>query len=373
MAMTENDSILYKEYQGENRLVTIDFVKAIAILLVIWGHMIQYLHGSNYDYWSNYVFKWIYGFHMPLFALVSGFLFSKSRKTSVGVGIARKAKQLLLPVISWAFVLTILDCVINALTHEENGGSFIVNRFITRCINDLWFLKGIFICFLLVSLIETITKRSATRTILVVAICLSTLLWPTSYGIHLYGFLVPYYFIGYAFGVHIDELMNKEKLIHGKGGYIATAVLFILYIALLTLFKKQHYIYTSGLSIIGSVYGVWGQIGNDLFRLITGIIGCSFLISFCWMFQSRVSRKLKERIIQISSSTLAIYAITASAFVYLPQVLVRLHFEDVQLQNPFCYLDLLVLFPLSILLMIICMWVAKCVSGKKIALFLFGK
>ena len=53
-------------------------VKAIAIMLVIVGHAIQYgtsqaLQGTRLLEFG--VFKYIYSFHMPLFMLVSGYLF----------------------------------------------------------------------------------------------------------------------------------------------------------------------------------------------------------------------------------------------------------------------------------------------------------
>lgn len=57
----------------------IDYVKGIAILLVLVGHCIQYGSGASFlengEYWNNIVMKVIYSFHMPLFIAVSGYLF----------------------------------------------------------------------------------------------------------------------------------------------------------------------------------------------------------------------------------------------------------------------------------------------------------
>lgn len=66
----------------------IDVAKGIAILLVLLGHSIQYASGASYyssgAFYSNWFFKFIYSFHMPLFMVISGYLFSFSirRKTS---------------------------------------------------------------------------------------------------------------------------------------------------------------------------------------------------------------------------------------------------------------------------------------------------
>lgn len=90
---------------GGYRELLPDAVKALAIIFVVWGHAIQYFHGVGYDYWSDPVFKFIYSFHMPIFSWVSGYLFSRSlqRYTTLNL-IFRKAKTLLLPCISWAFL-----------------------------------------------------------------------------------------------------------------------------------------------------------------------------------------------------------------------------------------------------------------------------
>lgn len=57
----------------------LDVLKAFTIVCVIIGHCIQYGSGARYlenqCYFDNIVFKIIYSFHMPLFMLISGYLF----------------------------------------------------------------------------------------------------------------------------------------------------------------------------------------------------------------------------------------------------------------------------------------------------------
>ena len=61
-----------------------DLVKGMAIFLMLWGHCIQYCAQEAGGYLTDIVFKTIYTFHMPLFMLVSGYLFSYSfRKRSM--------------------------------------------------------------------------------------------------------------------------------------------------------------------------------------------------------------------------------------------------------------------------------------------------
>lgn len=73
--------MLYEQSRAE-RSVVIDFIRGIAIILVILGHNIQYGSGVSYYtnelYFDNVLFKLIYSFHMPLFALISGYLSYRS-------------------------------------------------------------------------------------------------------------------------------------------------------------------------------------------------------------------------------------------------------------------------------------------------------
>lgn len=47
----------------------LDILKAYAIILVVWGHCIQYgagqAYGDNNLYYENVVFQTIYSFYMP--------------------------------------------------------------------------------------------------------------------------------------------------------------------------------------------------------------------------------------------------------------------------------------------------------------------
>lgn len=92
--------------QKGNRSVEIDFIKGTAIILVVFGHCIQYGSGLGFfeqgSYFDNILFKLIYSFHMPLFAMMSGYLFYKTVQGKDLVTILkRKFKSLLLPVVSW--------------------------------------------------------------------------------------------------------------------------------------------------------------------------------------------------------------------------------------------------------------------------------
>ena len=59
----------------KTRSEELDISKGIAIFLVVWGHIIQYSFAGKEEFYENIIFRLIYGFHMPLFMIISGYLF----------------------------------------------------------------------------------------------------------------------------------------------------------------------------------------------------------------------------------------------------------------------------------------------------------
>lgn len=98
------------------RSLTIDFLKAIAIILVVVGHCIQYGFGHDYiagkAYFDNTLFKVIYSFHMPLFMLISGYLFAFSvEKGTWKTTVTKKVKSILIPLLIWSLLLFVIKII----------------------------------------------------------------------------------------------------------------------------------------------------------------------------------------------------------------------------------------------------------------------
>ena len=81
-----------------NKLTQVSFLFVFATLLVVIGHA-----DITLDYKDLWIHKWVYSFHMPLFFLVSGFLFAYTHPENKMKGmrffpfIWKKVKRLLLP------------------------------------------------------------------------------------------------------------------------------------------------------------------------------------------------------------------------------------------------------------------------------------
>ena len=76
----------------QERLSTADFIKGVAIVLMVYGHI---MHQGAFAPWEEKAVKLIYTFHMPLFLLISGF-FSRV-ETVDDRALVKLARRLLVP------------------------------------------------------------------------------------------------------------------------------------------------------------------------------------------------------------------------------------------------------------------------------------
>lgn len=127
-----NTSLNVKE-----RFMVMDVLKGLAIFLVIWGHCIQQTLSSNH--YDEPVFRWIYSFHMPLFMVISGFFAGNVLKSNFKKLLINKGRQLLLPTVVWCILFDIFERAFLGIQYSLSG----------KIMGMFWFLKSLFICFLL--------------------------------------------------------------------------------------------------------------------------------------------------------------------------------------------------------------------------------
>lgn len=128
---------------------SIDWLKGLAIFLVVMGHELQWctFHLEPSQLLANgntgLVQQWISSFHMPLLFFLSGFLIGWKKQTeeptwsALGRNILRKMQTILLPGVTWMLV-----------KHFIMGGWYIE-----------WFLKVLFVIFVLFSCVRFISQR----------------------------------------------------------------------------------------------------------------------------------------------------------------------------------------------------------------------
>lgn len=293
----------------KSRNIFVDLVKAYAIILVVLGHSIQCGSGENYLqtqlFFDNIIFKYIYSFHMPLFMLISGYLFAYGIKNSFVDIVTNKLRSLIAPICFWA----IIPLVIYITTQCLNDSFSIMLSFkyyLNYSLFSLWFLWAVFLCSLLVVIVNKLFKY---------AICIYVLLFvvsfvvPDGYNLYLYKFMYPFFVIGYMFNKY--SLQEKLQYIYrSKYFEIGVGALFFL---MLLFYKHDMYIYISRYAIVGK--DIIEQLYIDIYRLIIGLVGSIFtLIVLHKIYKSLQNKKFFDReslILTIGKNTMGIYIISS--------------------------------------------------------------
>ncbi len=160
-----------------------DGLKAFAIFLVLWGHCIQQLLAGPKE--EDMLFRFIYSFHMPLFAMASGYFSYNSLNLSFPKMILKKSRQLLLPCFTWyCLTYSIPKLLLFPIWADSKDYSLIA--FFDVLYQNFWFLKSLFICYLLAYLGKYVSWILA---LLISFIC------GTTFSI---SFLFPAFLIGYV-------------------------------------------------------------------------------------------------------------------------------------------------------------------------------
>jgi len=204
-----------------NRIEWIDIAKGIGIILVVIGH--NFSDGEN----IIYLRKWIYSFHMPLFFLLSGILFS-AKQESFKDFFFKRVRTLLLPYIIFAAIslaLFISSYLIVSkinpnimVDQNKNFINLIFGVFYSKNVNNfldinipIWFITCMFIVQLFFFFFKKIIKRDVF--IILLALITSVLSYflfskiylPWSIDTALIGVL----FFSIGFGIKKYDLINK--------------------------------------------------------------------------------------------------------------------------------------------------------------------
>ena len=141
----------------------IDVAKGIGILLVVYGHVIEW---GKLESLSG-VFQVIYTFHMPLFFFVTGYLLGL-RKYEVDFSLLKQVKKIGLSLFVPYFVWSIVYMYIGgALENSERYKAV----FTLRGIAPLWFLAALGLCELVFfALMYSIRKMSDGRKLALFAV-----------------------------------------------------------------------------------------------------------------------------------------------------------------------------------------------------------
>ena len=197
---------------SNNRIQWIDIAKGLGIILIILGHT------SN----NAILSKYIYCFHVPLFFLISGYLYTKRDNL-----IKRKTKSLLLPYCIFS-ILSFGYWLIERMFREQEISSLKVfaNIFIAQGPSEkfiynaaLWFLPCLFITEILFDIIYKKTTKNS-RFLIIFATSILGYVYPKITTIRL-PFCIDvamtalmFYYIGFLFKQVESKMIFNKKIIN---------------------------------------------------------------------------------------------------------------------------------------------------------------
>lgn len=263
------------------RNVVIDVIKAFAIISVIVGHSIQYGFSDAYleskAYFDNSIFKIIYSYHMPLFMLISGYLFGFSIDRDWRGIVKKRSWNLLVPIFVWGAIKTI-KFIILQVADDDFSVAETCFYFLRKSVLHLWFLWALFLCTILILVVNRLFKDSLLVYISIFAV---SFLIPDVMNLGLYKFMYPYFLIGYLYNVK-----GWQKRVVPYCNIKLLLLLGVIFIILLQFYSYDSYIYTSGHCVWGK--DIINQMSINFYRYIIGFIGsCFVILLFYFLIEQR--------------------------------------------------------------------------------------
>lgn len=251
------------------KLNYLSIVKGVAIFLMLWGHCIQCCTNDRFDFFEDNVFKFIYSFHMPLFMLISGYLFYYSfSKRNLSELLRHRIQGLLQPIVMVTFINYYLTTGIINLYPPRKMNVLISGAWLDE-IDSLWFLWSILVSVIIIGVTFKLTT-TVIKQICLLFLGLPLLLIMPCAILNVYMF--PYFLVGFMIcKVKEENGGTFGKIIKYK--YLAL----IIFPIMLFFFRKKHYIYTSGLFSFD--YSPIEYLAIDVYRWAIGFAGSLFVLA----------------------------------------------------------------------------------------------
>lgn len=351
----------------------INTTRGVAIVLMLWGHVIQYSSINQFDFFENPAFKFIYSFHMPLFMLISGYLFYQTcQRYDLEDILRRKTRSIFHPIVTCTIMNYFLSTVLHELIYSGTLTSALNGQWISD-LKPLWFLWSVLAASYVVAFADKIRRHRVISVMIILFGYEIMRFFPNDY---LNQFMYPYFVIGYFLSKYEHRLKQNVKNFIGGTSFIAWVIMLLNY-------RKEHYIYIT--KIGGSLYSTSEYLKIDMFRWLIGLfgsIGVIWIFSLLWLFFSRYHSEsgakykmtmiIQERIANIGIISLQIYALSVSLLSFwLPQIAAGLY-EQINWNNHMglFYLNSIVI---TLLYLIILCGVVHVIYRIKLGEIIFGR
>lgn len=281
----------------------LDVVKGIAVFLMIWGHCIQYCDITG-SFFENPVMKMIYSFHMPLFMLVSGYLFFFSfRKRDLKTLLIHRVQGILQPIIFGTVLTNLLWALMSyALSSADVHLKLINGRLLSGVTDVFWFLWCVLASGVTVAISCKITQKPLLQAVLLIGGIGFVAIFP---GMDYQWYMYPYFVFGFLFAEYKGSLAK----------YVQKFQYWVLPIfpAMLPFYRMEHYIYIT--PMYSPELGIAGSLKIAAFRYAIGLAGSLFVlvlldILFRLPERNRTVPKLLTAVSRLGENSLQIYVIS---------------------------------------------------------------
>lgn len=307
---------------------------------------------------------WLFTFHMPLFAILSGLFFNVPEDKNVLDLLKKKTIGLLVPNATWCFLFYIAMHGTYMLLQTAMGkadiyqGNLLWDWWYAMCYEGWWFLRALLIVYLYAILSVWFVRNiigihknvmlmaGAGSCALLYTLTLSGIIpnhpQPLIGAIYLYPFVWA--------GVAVKSLDGFL----GRNLKTIMVCSFALWIIGLYFWKSSYTFYGMNTSMVTNGDGIAGidVLWATLFRFVIGVIASLFFISLLRFLFSRYKHgdnKLLYRLADVGKYTLFIYV--APSF-FFHAVKERIVFSDELLSFTFCTLC-------SLVIVVVCYWGGK--------------
>lgn len=297
------------ESVSSRRIPFWDVTKCILIYCVILGHLLQTIvYRNNAALWNDNIFKGIYMFHMPLFALVSGYFAAGS--------IARHHFSAL-----WRYALRV---------GVPNAVYWLVTFLLWHSGGTLWFLDFILASCLFLFFVALCKKGWVKSVALGLPLFLLALLrffdrldmFPC---VTHFTYLYPFFLLG-AFLHH----QGKESAVINRYWLVALP----LFLILIPLFPGDWLVYKTPFRF------TFYAIGVDIVRSLVALLGCCACLACCKYISQIANFCL---VLNIGKATLALYLLQSLFMEKMPHLWSWLPFSSCLYMSPICALFVLLI------------------------------
>lgn len=268
------------------RELWIDYAKAIACILVVFGHFFMSMVESGIII-SSKLYQWfistIYTFHVPLFFVCSGYLYQRNccinSWKSWRENTLRKAISLGIPYVVFSTITWCMKTVFSTSVNSNIERS-LLETLLTHPISPYWYLYCIFFIFLILP-----TLRSSLNSAVVILLSflgkVISIYWVSCpYPI----FLVLSNAIWFVLGMYIATLTTMQKYLASRN-YCFVGIVFLF--------------------LVCSLFPILFGFSNSWFDFSLGLLGCSAIVILTQSIE--LKGKFSHYLLYFSSYTMPVY------------------------------------------------------------------